>query len=187
MTNARRIFLLLVLALGLVAAGCGGDEDEGAPIPADRVQLLERRLTETENRLADGSLGACEDILNDTRPEVGRIVDSLPNDVDPDVRSALGQSFDRLWVIVEQECQDREPEETPEPAPEPEPLVPETDTETVPPETVPEEEHAPEEEDPEEAPLPPEGDGDNEGLIPGEGNGGGAGPSKVKKSKGKKE
>jgi hypothetical protein len=171
MTTSKRILLLIATGLCMALAGCGGDDEEGAPIPADQVQLLERRLTETENRLSDGSVGACEDILNDTRPEVQGILASVPNDVDADVRSALGQSFDRLWVIVEQECRQREPAETPDPEPEPAPAPPETETETAPPET--ETEETP----PDEEELPPEGDGDNDGLIPeGGGGGGGVGP-----------
>jgi hypothetical protein len=171
MTKPKRIFLFLALALGLASAGCGGDEEEGAPIPPDRVQLLEARLTETENRLGDGSVGACEDILNDTQPEVSRILDSLPSDMDPDVRSALGDSFERLWEIVQRECDDRQPAETPDPEPEPAPVQTDTETEAEPTETVPPETTPPADEE-----LPPEGDGDNEGLLPEGGGGGGVGP-----------
>jgi hypothetical protein len=174
MKTLKRISLLLALGAALALAGCGGDDDEGAPIPSAQVQLLEGRLTETENRLGDGSLGACEDILNDTMPEVTRVLDSLPNDVDPDVRTALEDSFNRLWQFVEDECRDRQPEESAEPEPDPEPTTPETETETetVPPDT----ETAPTE--PDEETLPPEGDGDNEGVIPEgqDGGGGGFGP-----------
>jgi hypothetical protein len=173
MTILKRISLLAMLGAALAAAGCGGDNEEGAPLPADQVQLLEGRLTETENRLADGSVGACEDILNDTQPEVQRIVDSLPNDVDPDVRSALADSFARLWQIVEDECAQREPDE-PAPAPEPEPAP--TETEPPPEEGDEEEEEEPPPTDPEQAPLPPEGDGNNNGVIPDGGGGGGVGP-----------
>jgi hypothetical protein len=172
MTTLKRISLLAMLGAALAAAGCGGDEEEGAPLPADQVQLLEGRLTETENRLADGSVGACEDILNDTQPEVQRILDSLPDDVDPDVRSALADSFSRLWEIVDDECGQREPDE-PAPAPEPEPAP--TETEPPPTDTAPPDDEE-EEEDPETAPLPPEGDGNNEGIIPEGGGGGGVGP-----------
>jgi hypothetical protein len=172
MTTLRRTSLLAALGACLAIAACGGDEEEGSPLPSAQVQLLEGRLTETENRLGDGSLGACEDILNDTRPEVTRILESLPNDVDPEVRSALQDSFERLWGIVDQECQDREQEAPAAPEPEPEPTPTETQTETVPPpetdtETTP----------PDEETLPQDGDGDSEGVIPeGDGTGGGLGP-----------
>jgi hypothetical protein len=172
-TSLKRISLLLLLSVCLAAAGCGSDDEEGAPIPADAATALERRLGETESRLANGSLGACEDILNDTMPEVGKLLDSLPTDVDADVRDALEQSFQNLWAIVESECEQRTPDEpaetAPEPEPEPEPEV--TETETVPTETTPTE-TAPDPTDPEEAPLPEDGDGDSNGVIP-EGNGGG--------------
>ena len=36
-----------------------------------------------------------------------------------------------------------------------------------------------------QAPLPPEGDGNNGGAVPGEGNGGGVGPGAAKEKKAK--
>jgi hypothetical protein len=177
-TALKLIFLLALAGIGLAVAGCG-DDDEGAPIPNEHVQLLERRIGETERRIADGSVGACQDILNDTQPEVQRVVDSLPNDVDADVRSALDDSFQRLWEIVEDECRQRE---AAQPEPEPDPV--QTETDTTPTETAPPEEEEGEEEEgtppeattPEETPLPPDGDGDSGGGVPGVGNGGGVGP-----------
>jgi hypothetical protein len=188
MTTLKRISLLALLGAALAVAGCGGEDDEGAPLPADQVQLLEGRLTETENRLADGSVGACQDILNDTQPEVQRVLDSLPSDVDADVRSALDDSYQRLWEIVEEECRQREEAQ---PDPEPEPAPEETETTPPPTETAPpEEEEEGEGEEgeqvpPEEAPLPPEGDGNNDGLIPEGGQGGGVGPGAAGRGRGK--
>jgi hypothetical protein len=172
-TSPKRIFLLLALGACLAAAGCGSDDEEGDPIPSDAVAALENRLSETENRLANGSEGACKDILEDSMPEVGNIIDSLPDSVDPDVRDALEQSFENLWNLVDERCQELKPEEsepteTTEPEPETETIeVPEETTETTPPET----ETTP----PEEEELPPDGDGENGGAIPETGNGGGAG------------
>jgi hypothetical protein len=170
---SARILAFVLLALVLVAVGCGGDE-EGAPLPSAQVQLLNGRLDETQRRLDDGSAGACRDILNDTRPEVGKIIDSLPNDVDVDVRDALVESFDNLWSLVEDRCQEAQQEEEsqePEPEPEPEPTqTVETETETAPPETETTETTPPATEE-----LPPEGDGDNDGGVPGNGNGNGGG------------
>jgi hypothetical protein len=176
--SARALTFVLV-ALVLVAAGCGGDE-EGKPLPSAQVQLLNGRLDETQRRLDDGSAGACRDILDDTRPEVGKIIDSLPSDVDGDVRDALVESFDNLWSLVEGRCQEAEQEEKSqqEQEPEPEPTETEpTETETTPTETTPTETTPPATEE-----LPPEGDGDNDGALPengngnGGGNGGGVGP-----------
>lgn len=170
MTTLKRISLLLALGACLAAAGCGSDGEKGAPIPAEQAQSLEVRLAETENRLADGSVGACEDILQDGRPGVQQILASLPNSVDPDVRDALEQSFENLWRLVDSECTDREPDEPAQTTPtETEPEV--TESETTPEPT--ESETAPT--SPEEAPLAPDGDGDNGGGIPGEGGGGGGG------------
>jgi hypothetical protein len=169
-----RILTFVLVAFVLVAAGCGGDE-EGEPLPAAQVQLLDGRLDETERRLDDGSAGACRDILNDTRPEVQKIIDSLPSDVDSDVRSALEESFNNLWDVVQQDCDDKaaneESQQQEEQPAEPEP----TPTETTPPETAPPETTPTETTPPSEEELPPEGDGDNNGGVPGNGNGNGNG------------
>lgn len=184
MTSLKRIFLMTLLGAALAASGCGGDE-EGAPIPAQTAQALGAELDGVQARIDNGSAGACRDILEGERgPNLERVqelIDSLPDDVDPDVRSALEDSFDRLWELVQEDCDEKAAEEESqqeeEEEPEPEPEETETETETAPPpaetETTTE---------PDEAPLPPEGDGDNDGEIPG-GNGGGVGPgaSKAKK------
>jgi hypothetical protein len=186
-TTFRRISLLLVLGACLAAAGCGSDDDEGAPIPADQAAALDRELTSIEARLQQGSVGACEDIFrHPTDPNesaVERILSSLPSDVDPDVRSALQQSFDNLWDLAQQECDRKAAEEPdqPEPTPTPETTTPtETPTETT--ETTPPDTDT--ETNPEEAPLPPDGDGESGGEVPeGEGNGGGVGPGTAKEKK----
>jgi hypothetical protein len=172
-TTPKGIFLLVALGACLASAGCGADDEKGDPIPADAVAALEARLSETENRLANGSEGACKDILEDTMPEVGNVIDSLPDSVDPDVRDALEQSFEKLWNLVDEKCQELKPDEpaqteTPEPETETVEVPPET-TETVPPET--ETTTSPEEEE-----LPPDGDGESGGETPESGNGGGVGP-----------
>lgn len=179
MTSLRRTSLLVALGACLALAGCGGDDDEGPPIPADQAQALLRQLDNIEARLEQGSFGACEDVFqhpeSPNRPAVDTILTEIPRDVDPDVRSALEDSFDTLWDLVEQECEDRKPDDKPEPEPEPEtettPTEPTptetettpTETETVPPtETVP---TTPEEE------------------SPSQGNGGGVGPSNSSQKK----
>jgi hypothetical protein len=190
MTSPKRIFLLALIGAGLAIAGCGGDE-EGEPIPAQTAQALEAELDGVQARIDNGSAGACNDILEGDRgpnlERVQQLIDGLPEDVDPDVRSALEDSFDRLWELVEQDCdekaQEEESERQEEPEPEPEPTPTETEPEPEPTPTETEEEPAPT--TPEEAPLPPEGDGDNNGVLPGEGNGGGVGPGAAK-AKGKK-
>ena len=190
MTSVKRIFLLALLGAALAIAGCGGDE-EGEPIPAQTAQALQEELDGVQARIDNGSAGACKDIREGDRgpnlERVQQLLDSLPDDVNADVRSALEDSFDRLWELVQQDCDDKAQEEESrqeeEPEPEPEPTPTETEPEPTPTETEPE----PVPTTPEEAPLPEEGDGDNGGAIPGEGNGGGVGPgaSKAKREKAK--
>jgi hypothetical protein len=191
-TTLKRISLLLALGACLAAAGCGGDDEKGKPIPADTAAALERQLDGVQARIDNGSVGACKDILEGergpNRDAVEELLSGLPDDVDADVRDALEQSFDNLWSLVEQECSDKEAKEptktqetttTP-----PETITTETPTETT--ETTP----PPETETtttPGDDTLPPDGDGDSSGGLPDTGNGGGAGPgaSKQKKDKGK--
>jgi hypothetical protein len=184
-TAATRILLLVALAVVLALAGCGGD-DEGAPIPSDTAAALQAELDGVQARLDNGSAGACKDILEGSRgpnlERVNALIDALPDDVDPDVRSALEESFDRLWELVQQDCDDKASEEEQAQPEEPEVTTPETTEETTP-ETT--EETTPEPTPPSEEEIPPDGDGDNGGEIPpgngngngnGVGNGGGAGP-----------
>jgi len=183
-TTLKRISLLLALGACLATAGCGSDDEKGDPIPADQATALLGRLDETENRLANGSEGACKDILEDTMPEVGKIIDSLPSSVDADVRDALEESFDNLWSLVDSECQELKPDEpaqtTPAETDTTETIeIPTETTETTPPET--DTEPAPEEET-----IPQDGDGDSGGAIPESDSGGGVGPG-ASKAKGKEK
>jgi hypothetical protein len=170
--------VLLALA-GLAAAGCGGDE-EGAPIPQATATALNAELDGVQDRLDEGSAGACRDILGGPRdPNMDRVqqlIDSLPDDVDADVRSALEESFDRLWDLVQQDCNDKaQKEEDSQQEPEPEQPTEtqtETETQTTPTET---ETEPTTPTAPEEAPLPNDGDGDSGGGVPGVGNGNGNG------------
>jgi hypothetical protein len=174
MSVAKRIFLLALVVLGVVLAGCGGDK-EGKPLPAAQVQLLNGRLDETERRLDDGSEGACKDILDDTQPEVGRIIDSLPDDVDADVKDALTESFDNLWGLVDDRCQEIADQSQPEPT-QTEPTQTQT-TQTEPTQTETTQTETTQTE-PDTAPLPNDGNGngDGDGGVPGTGNGGGVSP-----------
>jgi hypothetical protein len=178
-TTLKRISIFLALCACLAAAGCGSDDEQGSPIPAEQAAALQSRLDETENRLANGSVGACEDIINDTLPKVSSILDTLPRSVDVDVRNALEQSFDNLWNLVEGECEDRKADEPAQTTP----AEPETNTTEIPTETT---ETTPPETDtetsPEEETIPPDGDGESDGAVPETGgdNGGGVGPGATK-------
>jgi hypothetical protein len=155
----------MAACLAALAAGCG--EEEREPIPADHREQLESRLEQAEDRLDNGSVGACDDIIEDTEPAVGSILATIPADVDAEVRRRLDEGFDRLWELVTQECE-RLRDEQPEPETTPEPLPPppeETTTETTP--TTPEPE-------PDEGGEGDEGQG-NGGGGGGQGNGGGGG------------
>jgi hypothetical protein len=170
----RALTTLALCVAGAVAAGCGSDDEKGAPIPADAAAALQTRLDEVERRLAFAR-GACADIQDDSKPAMQEIVNSLPSNVDDDVRAALEDGLDRLFQLSEEQCEDQ-PEEEPSTETEtvetePEQTTPtetvETETETTPTETT----EVPTDE------LPPGQDGElppGQEEDPGQGNGGGA-------------
>jgi hypothetical protein len=123
----------LALALATVAGGCGSD-DEGQPIPPRFAAALENRLDRIADAVSDGSPAGCQSAL-DLDPQVHQIVDTLPGDVDAQVRDALARSFDRLFELVAQDCNERDQTET-ETTPTETETTP-TETETLPTETVP--------------------------------------------------
>ena len=180
----RPRFTTTVIALALaapLAAGCGGDDEQnGEPIPAESAAALERQLDSIQARFEAGG-GACADITGNDDPNttaVESVINSLPQDVDPEVRDSLEQSFERLFQLTQDQCDEETETET---APPPPPETETQTTETLPPEEEeddegeeeappPEEEAPPPEEEvpPEEVP-PPDGE-----ELPGQGGGGGA-------------
>ena len=105
--------------------------------PADPAALRhgarEPSRPRSSRTISQGSLEACQEAL-DIDLEVQRIVDSLPDDVDQEVRDALRRSFDRLFELVGQECNELDQTET-ETTPTETETTP-TETETMPTETV---------------------------------------------------
>ena len=180
MTARGRRFLPLAVAVCLAVAGCGGD-DEGEQIPQATATALNGELDNVQARIDNGSAGACKDILEGSRgpnrDRVNQLIDSMPDDVDADVRSALEDSFDNLWDLVQQECDDRAAEEESQKEEEPQPTETQTETETETEPTPTETETTTTPTEPDEVPLPNDGDGDTGGALPGDtGNGGGVGP-----------
>jgi hypothetical protein len=186
-TTLKRISLVLSLGACLAAAGCGSDDEGGKPIPADTAAALSAQLDKVQERLDNGTPGACKDILEGprgpNRGAVQELIDRLPGGVSQDVRDALQESFDNLWSLVESKCEDLKPDEPTQTETTPTETTTtetqtETETETTPPAT---------ETTPPTQTLPPDGNGNSGGAIPPDGTGGGAGPgaTKEKKEKGK--
>jgi hypothetical protein len=195
MRGPRRIFALALVALAVfAAAGCGGDK-EGKGIPVATADRLHNQLDNVQARIDQGSAGACKDIIEapasrgSNKQQVQDLIDSLPDDVDADVKSALQDSFDHLWDLVEQDCQDKANKTQTNTTPTETQTTPtETQTETTPTatETTPTTPTTTET-SPDNAPLPNDGNGNGNGGVPGAGNGGGVGPSAEKQGKEKKK
>ena len=168
-----------LLALGCAAAlgaGCGGsDEPKGKPIPRALAASLNKELDAVQRRFDEGGPGPCGDIEDRSQPDVERLLAQIPSNVDPEVRRALRQSFDRLWQLAGQQCNDTEPEPEPEPTvpePEPEPLPTQPEPEPTQPEPEPEPTTPAPEPEPQPGPPTPTPPGNNRN---GNGNGGGGG------------
>ena len=163
--------LTLVAAAAVLASGCGSDDEpEGKGLPRATVAALKSRLDEVERRYQDaidnGNVGACNDIQNDSfsgAGGIGELLQTLPDDVDPEIRDATNASFRRLQDLTREACADVEPPQT-------ETTAPETETETAPPETVPTETETTPTLPSEEKPKKQKKDNGN-----GNGNGGGSG------------
>jgi hypothetical protein len=101
-------------AAALVVGGCGSDDEQqpkGAPIPAAQSQALQVRLQEIQRRFDFGD-GACNDIQVDSKPAVEQILSSIPKDVAADVRSALNDSFDHLFSLSADQCDEKKGQDT---------------------------------------------------------------------------
>jgi hypothetical protein len=179
-----QLLALLALIAALAVAGCGDDEEpQSGKLPPRVTQALMPQLESI------GDAGACDDIYSDD-PDVGNLdpidaaLESIPSDADPEIRSALEQSIERLIQLVDRECseirsaeqQEQEPITEEEPPPEPV----ETETETAPDETT---EEPPETTPTEQGPPPPDpeargpqGRGPDGGGPPGQERGGAEAP-----------
>jgi len=123
----------LALALAAIAAGCGSD-DEGQPIPPRFAAALENRLDRVESAVSEETPEGCQQSLG-VENQVKQIVDTLPRDVDAQVRDALARSFDRLFELVAEDC--RPPDQTETETTPTETETAPTETETTPTETTP--------------------------------------------------
>lgn len=196
-SRARQTLLALAAAAALAATGCGSSAEEpakrGKGLPQSSVDALDRRLDEVQRRYDDGvdngNVGACEDIESksfkgedgvDGIDGIDEIVSGLPQDVDPELRTALERSIERVRELTgdcAEQAAANPPAPVPEPEPEPVPVEP-VPEETVPEETTPEktkpEKTTPEpkpkpEPKPEPSPAPPpadEGGGLEDRLVP---------------------
>ena len=151
--------LLIALAAGL-AAGCGSEEERGAPIPTQQAAELGKRLDSIQGRFDFGG-GACADIAEDEQL-VDQTVAALPQNVDPDVRQALQDGFDRLFTLTADQCDEQQGQETTTEEQPTETETQPTETETQPTETEP----PPTETEPPPTEVPPADEGDGDGGTP---------------------
>ncbi|HEX2161962.1 MAG TPA: hypothetical protein VHF88_09105 [Thermoleophilaceae bacterium] len=180
----------LAAVFALAVTGCGDDDEpQGRKLPPEVTQTLLQQLDSVGDRVAAGVPGACDDIYA-SEAEGGNIepidnaLSSIPANVDPEIRSALEQSVERLTQLVDQECAEirsaaQDPDETvTEDDPPPVETV-ETETETVPVETT-ETTTTPPETTPTTPPetpeTPPNGNGPDGTGPPGQDRGGAEAP-----------
>jgi hypothetical protein len=166
----RQTTALIACLAALVAAGCGSSGgSKGKPVPAATRVELDKQLSSIKNRFDFGG-GACSDIAQN-KQSVQRTLDSLPSDVDSDVKKALVDGFDKLFQDADSQCdtskgqqtETQPTESTPAPAPTP------TETQPTPTETTPQQTTTTPA--PKAKPKTPKSDGNGNGKS--NGNGGG--------------
>ncbi len=181
-----KLLCLIAAVAALAIVGCGGDDEpQGEKLPPAVTKTLLQQLESVGDRVAAGVSGACDDIYSDDVGNIGPIDDalnSIPSDVDPEIRSALEQSIERLTQLVDQECDeirsaeqgeqdttttDETPTETVTTETETVPAET-TETTTTPPETTPTTPTPPE--------TPPNGNGPDGNGPPGQDRGGAEAP-----------
>lgn len=139
MRFAKTTALIACLA-AVFLGGCGSSGDKGKQIPVAARVELDKRLQSIEGRFDFGG-GACADIAKD-QTSVQRTIDSLPSDVDSDVKSALSDGFDHLFELTDSQCDANKGQQTEtqptESTPAPTPTQPNTEsTPTTPSDTTP--------------------------------------------------
>ena len=183
-----QLLCLLAATAALAVAGCGGDDEpQGEKLPPDITQTLLKQLESVGDRVAAGVSGACDDIYasesdgGNVEP-IDAALNSIPSDVDPQIRSALEQSIERLTQLVDQECDQIRSDEqarqdtTTDAETTPTETVP-TETETTPAETTETTPTTPETTPTETTPqAPPNGVGPDGGGPPGQERGGAEAP-----------
>ena len=157
----------LLLAAGVVATGCGGDEERTGLLSQTRAEKIRSGLEDVREAVRDGSCTRVDEELGGLRNQL----EELPQRTDPDLRDRLGEGVSHLEEIAPIECDRQETETEPETVPE---TVPEAIPEPVPSEPVPTE--PPVETVPPAATQPPADDGggdegNGKGKAKGNGNG----------------
>ena len=143
-----QLLCILAATAALAFAGCGGDDEpRRQKLPPSVTQTLNQQLESVGQRVAAGVSGACDDIYADAADDgniepIDEALASIPSSVDPEIRSALEQSIERLKALVSRECDEirnaeaEQQDTSVEEPPVTETVPPETETETVPPETT---------------------------------------------------
>jgi hypothetical protein len=106
----RTLTSLLLLLAAFVAAGCGSDEEPKPSIPATATNELLGQLGSIEDRFDFGD-GACNDIA-ENQQTVNDQIAALPSSVDSDVRNALQDSFNHLFDLTSEQCDETKGQET---------------------------------------------------------------------------
>jgi hypothetical protein len=106
----RNLTPLLLVIAACVAVGCGADEETKPSIPVTATGEFLKRLDSVEARFNVGG-GACRDIPEDQRLVNDQIA-RLPSSVDSDVRNALQDSFDHLFDLTDEQCDEGKGEQT---------------------------------------------------------------------------
>ena len=164
MRGGRKLAAAAAIAASLALAACGGDDEPEPSIPLEDAEALVATLDEVRENVDVGSCLVATDKVQEFQDELGQ----LPSEVDDEVRDGLERGAQDLLGLVDEQCEEPEPETTTEET------TPETTTEeTEPTEPTQPTEPTTTEETTTTQPQPP-GEG---GSGQGPGGTGGLGPS----------
>ncbi len=130
-SGLRVIGLALAIAtLTLTACGPLRRERSPARLEPSVAETLARQLDSIERRFQVGG-GACNDIVDGRDPNTVPVAEAIARVRDPELRSALKESFDHLFALVREQCVTTPSEPKITPTTPPPPIT----TETTPTET----------------------------------------------------
>jgi hypothetical protein len=116
LSRALASIFALIVAAGLVLAGCGGDDESEGDISASDAATLLGQLEEVQ---ANVDVGSCF-VAADEAENLVADVQELPDDIDSDLRRALENGSEQLTILLADpdrqpdECQQQETTTTPE-------------------------------------------------------------------------
>ena len=110
MLGARKLTAVAAIAAATTLAACGGDSEPEPSIPLEDAEALVATLDEIRANVDAGSCTVASGEVQEFEDELNQ----LPGDVDDEVRDQLQRGALHLAELVDEQCDEPEPETTTE-------------------------------------------------------------------------